>query len=141
MKKITSVLQLAKYEQGSIPWYLTVTMNGDVPEITEEHNWLKTSHPKDLYEKGPYKSLWRKKAQLPKLSSDNFLGIANLLLTEITPCEFEITDIYKSRKTGEFFYINNIGEEMPESYLFDTKQAALKEKNRVLTMIRKWATI
>jgi hypothetical protein len=52
--------------------------------------------------------------------------------------EFMINEIIRSKDTGEFFYANVDNEWMPESYLFDSKAAARRERSRIMKLMSIW---
>jgi len=111
-----------------------------VYELPEGDEWIAEHHPKALFDRGYHKPLWKNFSGLPKLQHIDFQCIMELLTSKLVIEEFRINDIVRSRNTGEFFYSNENDEWMPESYLLDTKQAANRERLRILKMLRKWAT-
>jgi hypothetical protein len=52
--------------------------------------------------------------------------------------EFIVSSIARSNDTGEFFYSNLNTEWLPESSMFDTKEAAAKERKRIIGLVKKW---
>jgi len=137
-RKVTSVLELARYKVGTVAYWLALRTNAPVPDLREEDVWLTNVHPKQLY-KGPYKKLWPTHAKLPKLHHVDFNTLVTVLVSELCVEEFRVVEIIRSNDTGEFFYSNEDDEWMPETNLFDTVTAARKERSRILGMIRKWA--
>ena len=137
-RKVTSVLELARYPVDTVAYWIALRTNSPIPELSEEAAWLTTVHPKELY-RGPYKKLWPYYAKLPKLHHVDFNTIVSMLVSELCVEEFPVKEIIRSHDTGEFFYANEDNEWMPEQHLFDTPAAARREKTRVLKLIRKWA--
>ena len=137
-RKVTSVLELARYKVGTLAYWVALRTNTTVPDLKEEDVWLTNVHPKQLY-KGPYRKLWPYYAKLPRLHHVDFNTLVTILVSELCIEEFKITEIIRSNDTGEFFYCNEDDEWMPEANLFDTATAARKERARILKMMRKWA--
>lgn len=133
-----NVFDVARYKIGDVAWWVNLSPIDEPQEIPEKDDWMKTHHPKVLFERGYYKPLWKTTAALPKLEKTDFLSLMHLLTCEFKISEFIVSSIARSHDTGEFFYANVFAEWMPESYLFDTKEAAVKEKKRIATMIKKW---
>lgn len=137
-RKVTSVLELARYKVGTTAYWVALRTNTAVPPLKEEDVWLTNVHPKQLY-KGPYKKLWPYHAILPKLHHVDFNTLVTILVSELCVEEFKVIEIIRSNDTGEFFYANEDDEWMPEANLFDTVAAARRERARILRMMRKWA--
>lgn len=140
-KRVTSVLELARYKVGDCTWWVTLRHKEPVPTLSGEDEWMTKEdiHPKTLYEHGPYKSKWSLRAKLPRLQHMDFAGIVGLLMSELVVERFDVCDVVRSNDTGEFYYSNRDDEWMPESYLFDTDVAARRERTRVVKMVRRWA--
>lgn len=139
-QKISSVLELSRYNIGSTVWWVVLRNTETIPDLPEEDEWMENHHPKVLYERGPYQRIWNSKAKLPKLQHMDFAGIVALLTSEFSVEQFNITEIIRSKDTAEFFYSNTDDEWMPESCLFCTDIAARRERNRILRLLKKWAT-
>lgn len=137
-RKITSVLELARYRVGDVAWWVTLRYLEDVPEISEDNDWMNNVHPKIFYESGPYRKQWPYKAMLPRLQHSDFTWFVGLLISQFVVEQFNICDIIRSNDTGEFYYSNENNEWMPESYLFDTDIAARRERTRIIKMMRRW---
>lgn len=138
--KIGSVLELARYKVGDTAWWVVFRSNAAIPTIAEEDIWMTEHHPKALFERGPYKSVWKANstAQLPRVHHADFVLLTNLVTSKLVIEQFTVCDLIRSKDTGEFFYSNCDNEWMPESYLFDTNIAARKEHARLLRMLKKW---
>jgi len=136
-KKITSVLELARYKLDDQVYKVAIFYPYPVPDLSENDERLAGCHPRNLFA-GPFKRLWPFHAQLPKLSHYDFDIITNLLISKLRIEEFIITDIMRSEETGEFLYFDGDEDWMPEKCLFDTMMAALREKSRLLRLIRNW---
>jgi len=135
--KIRSVIELARYRVGDVVWWVILRPTKNIPNLDDSDKWMMKHHPKVLY-KGPYKDLWPRRAVLPKLQHMDFANIMSLLTSRLVVEQFVVCDILRSRDTGEFFYSNDRDEWMPENMMLDTKQAADKEKSRILKMIKNW---
>lgn len=138
-RRINSVIEIAKYRVGDLAYWVTIRPLEQMPSIPIEDAWMLNHHPKFMYTRGPAKQLWPYRKNLPKLHHSDFEGIVNMLRSKVVVEEFPICEVVRCRNTGEFFYSNSDDEWMPESYLFDTDTAAIRERNRVVQMIRNWA--
>ncbi len=136
--KFGGVLELARYKIGDVVWWLILRHNEPVQELSTEDEWMTNHHPKILFERGPYRSLWKLKNALPRVHYCDFTLLTTLITSKLIIEQFQICDISRSRDTGEFSYSNQDGEWMPESCLFDTNVAARNERSRLLRMIKKW---
>lgn len=137
-RKIQSVLELARYKVGDVAWWVVLRYAKEVPVISEEDGWMTEHHPKALYSRGPYKSLWNSNIRLPHVHQSDFLKLVGLMTSKLVTEQFIVCDLVRSRDTGEFFYSNADNEWMPESYLFDTNAAARREQARLLKMMKNW---
>ena len=137
-KKITSILELGRYKIDQCVYWLIFRDSHERPILSDEDEWMFNCHPMTLY-KGPYKKLWDKNIKLPKLHSEDFEMVVSLLSRDLVVEEFIITNIHRSKDTGDFYYQNQLGEWMPQQCLFDTKVAARRECNRISKLISKWA--
>ncbi len=138
-RKVKSVLELGNYQVGDTAWWVIFRPMVEQPELADEDQWMKEHHPKVLFTRGPYQKMWPKKVKLPKLQYQDFEQIVPLLLSKLRVEQFTVCDVVRSRDTGEFFYSNDIKEWMPESYLFDSKIAADRERSRIMKMMQRWA--
>lgn len=134
----SDVFEVARYKIGDVAWWVNLTAKDDPQEVPEKDDWMKKHHPKVLFERGLYKSLWKTTAALPKLEKTDFLSIMHILTCEMRISEFVVSSIARSNDTGEFFYSNLNTEWLPESNLFDTKEAATKERKRIIGLLKKW---
>lgn len=138
-QKITSALELSKYKITRILYWVVFRPVGNTSvQVPQGEEWISNCHPKVLYERGiarniPYNN------RLPRLHSLDFQYVMDLLTSEPIIEKFEITAIHRSYDTGEFYYANQENEWMPEDSLFQTPQAALKEKIRIKSLFAKWA--
>ncbi len=138
-RKIKSVLDLARYKVGDVAWWVILRpLKTPLPTIETDDKWMEKHHPKVLYERGPYKTFWPNKALLPKLQHMDFTTIVGVLTSELKIESFPVCDLIRSRDTGEFFYCNDADEWMPETFLFDSRPAADREKTRIFRLIQKW---
>jgi len=136
-EKIHSVLELARYQLGGQAYRVAIFYPYPVPDLTEDEQRLAATHPKELFA-GPFKRLWPFHAQLPRMAHYDFEMITNILIGKLRVEEFIVADIMRSDDTGEFLYYDGEDDWMPEKCLFDTMPAALREKARILRLIRNW---
>lgn len=132
------IFEIARYKISEKAWFVSLEPVDFEDDIKKEDQWMKTHHPKVVFERGPYKKLWKSTAHLPRLDKFDFMSLVHILTSDLIVSEFEVVAIARSQDTGEFFYENIEGRWMPESYLFDSKQAAQKEQRRINTMVKKW---
>lgn len=144
MHKIKSVLELSKYKKGDIAYFISYQSLIDVPEPPQEDQWMLFYHPKILFSRrGPARNRWPLQGKLPKLEPISFTCLVDLLSSELCVFPFTITDVSRSRNTGEYLYTGNdnmsISLNMPEEYLLETETAAQKEIKRIKKMVANWA--
>lgn len=132
------IFEIARYKISEKAWFVLLEPVDFEDDIKKEDQWMKTHHPKVVFERGPYKKLWKTAAHLPRLDKFDFMSLVHILTSNLIVAEFEVVAIARSQDTGEFFYENIEGRWMPESYLFDSKQAAQKEQRRINAMLKKW---
>ncbi len=145
--KIRKVNDLAKHQVDSIAWWVIFRTDKVAEPLQSEDHWMierirkddYAYHPKSLYQRGPLRSFWKANVRLPHLYHSDFAVVTSMLTSTVVIEEFVIQEITRSQDTGEFFYSNKDGEWMPESYLFDTKTAANKERLRIMKLVKKWA--
>ena len=139
-RKISSVLELARYKVGDYAWWVAFQCKNPTHELSEDEEWMihDDIHPKTLWEHGPYRTRWPFRAKLPRLHHVDFNGVIGLLTSDLVVERFDICDIIRSNDTGEFYYSNPNDEWMPEGYLMDTDVAARRERTRILKMIKRW---
>lgn len=138
MSSSPGVFEVSRYKIGDVAWWVNLSAKDEPQDIPDSDDWIKTHHPKVLFDRGYYKSLWRTTAALPKLEKTDFLSVMHLLTCDMKASDFVVSSIARSHDTGEFFYSNAYAEWVPESYLFDSKEAAIKERKRIMNMIKKW---
>jgi hypothetical protein len=134
----SDVFTVARYKIDEVVWWVNFVAKDEPSTIAEQDEWIKNHHPKVLFDRGYFKPLWKTTAALPRLEKVDFLSVMHILTCEIVVSEFVVSSIARSHDTGEFFYSNMFAEWMPESFLFDSREAAGKEKKRITSMIRKW---
>lgn len=137
-RKMQSVLELARYKIGTEAWWVTLRPLMSIPALADDDQWMDSYHPKALFLRGPYKSLWPSAAKLPKLQHLDFQLITTILTSKLVVEQFVICEIFRSSHTGEFFYSNADDEWVPEPYLFNKKSSAQRECTRILHLIKKW---
>lgn len=138
-KKITSVVELARYKINDILYWVVLR-----PAGTHEINipcgdeWIANCHPKVLYDRKLASKAWRFRQNVPKLRSLDFQYITELLTSDLVVEEFKVSNITRSPNTGEFYYANGDDEWMPESYLHAKKKSANAERNKIKGLFKIW---
>lgn len=135
------IFKLARYKIGDVAYWVNFLAKDDVAEIPDKEDWIRTHHPKVVFDRGYFKPLWKTTASLPRLEKTDFMSVMHILTCDLRTDDFLVTSIARSHDTGEFFYSNEDEEWMPESFLFDSKAAASKEQKRIKSMIRKWCDV
>lgn len=136
VRKIKSVTELAKYQVGDVAYCVVISQQVSMPDLSEDDCWMIGHHPKTLYSRC---RIWPYHSKLPKVSHCDFEMIVDLLTSKLTVEPFQVKEIHRSPHTGEFIYLNEIDQHMPEDNLFDTDIAATVECNRIYKMITRWA--
>lgn len=127
---------IARYKVGDAAWW--IVFRRDIDEgILADDLWMLDEHPKSLYWRGPYRKLWGSR-KLPALHHQDFKCVTDLLTSTVDIEQFVVTELLKSRNTGEILCRNDKDEWIPESYLFDSRLAAEKERKRIMRMIVAW---
>jgi len=142
-QKCKSVLQLAKYKPGEWAYWIITRPVGRPLETSEDDMWMYSTsiHPKTPYKYGLMRNVWPNRAVLPRLHAGDFTLVMELLTSELVVEQFDIVRVVRCPDTGEFIYLNQTGQEwMPESQLFDSAQAAQRERNRIKGLIARWAS-
>lgn len=138
--KIHNVNELSRYKVGEVSWWVVLRpMKMANASLDQRDQWMIDHHPKALFLRGPCKNVWKQSIRLPQLHHADFAIVTNILTSKVMVEEFMVNDVVRSKDTGEFFYANPDNEWMPESYLFDTKVAARRERTRIVKMIKQWA--
>lgn len=140
-KKIASVMELAKYKIGDLPYHVILQPFGKIPKLSPSDRWMRDVHPKVLYSHGPFKHLWRYTSVLPRVGWNDFEDLIMVITATVEVQPFCVKSIERCKHTGEFIYSNEDDVEMPESCLFDTKQAASLERTRILKLFKKWVEV
>lgn len=139
--KIKSVIEIAKYKHGTVLYWVTfrpVKIAGiSIPAGDE---WLSDCHPKVLHDRKLVSKTWRYRSKIPRLSATDFQFAVGLLTSEPIVERFEVNGIHRSNDTGEFYYANETGEWMPESFLFTTVSAAKREKLKIKKLFQEWSS-
>ena len=135
--KIKSVLDLSKYKVGETAyWVVHRLLSPPVDAIPESDSWLAYEHPKHLF-KLKYQK-WVKNVAMPKLHCIDFINVVNLISGVFQVEDFKVGQITRSLNTGEFIYMNDLHEWAPEDILYNNRDAAERERIRVINMIKKW---
>lgn len=134
MDKVKSVIELSRYKPGQIAYRVLLV-------AVDNENYCKLySYTIGEDVRSAARKLGRNTGrQLPHLALKDYHIITELLSSRFEVIEYEIATVYKCDRTGHFFYRDIKGNEMPESYLFDTATAARREKSRILKMMKDWA--
>lgn len=138
-QKINSVLELSKHKPGDILYWVVFRPVGSAGiKIPPDDHWIASCHPKVLYDRKLAKE-WHYKNKLPRLCALDFEYVVDILTSEPLVERFEISSVCRSFDTGEFYYSNEEGEWMPESFLYQTIAGAKNEKKRIKNLFRTWA--
>jgi hypothetical protein len=140
-KKIVSVMELAKYKIGDLAYHVMLQPTGKIPRLASADKWMREVHPKVLYSSGPFKHLWKYTSVLPRVSWNDFEDLIMVITASVEVQPFCVKGIERCKHTGEFIYTNEDDVEIPESCLFDTKQAASLERSRILKLFKKWVEV
>jgi hypothetical protein len=139
MTKIRNVNDLSRYKQGDVAWWVVLRPKKIADSTLEKGDeWMIEHHPKVLFTRGPCRNVWKQNVRLPHLHHSDFAIVTNILTSTVMIEEFMINEIIRSKDTGEFFYANVDNEWMPESYLFDSKAAARRERSRIMKLMSIW---
>jgi len=141
--KISSVLELAKWQVGSEAYWIINQPTVSVTKKLNKNLWARSInvHPKTIYERR-FVTGWPKDVGLPKIHALEFNNIVDLVTSQLSVGVFKVDSIYRCPDTGEFIYSTcNDGdfvESMPESCLFKTREEAQTELTRLFLMVKKW---
>ncbi len=140
--KVKSVLDLGKYKIGDTPFWVVINHPGYKEyQPSEDDAWVLDHHPKTLYDR-KLSNLWDVsqfgKRTIPKLHALDFQCVLMVITGKFMVGQYKIENIGRSSDTGEYYYMNSEGCWMPQAFLFDSEQAAYREKNRILSMISQW---
>jgi len=138
-KKITSVLDLAKYQVGTLAYFVVMRPTGLIRiKPRAEDAWMKDYHPSIYHERGLVPG-WDRRKRLPKLHAADFESIMSVLNAKLMVEEFVVAERYRSTNTGVFQYANQDKEWLPEDHLYDTIADAERECNRIRKLIQEWS--
>ncbi len=138
VRKIKSVTELAKYQVGDVAYCVAISQQISMPDLSKEDCWMIGHHPKTLYSRY---HIWPYHSKLPKVSHCDFEMIVDLLTSKLIVEPFQVKEIHRSPNTGEFIYLNEIDQYMPEENLFDSDIVAAEECARIYKMITRWANV
>jgi hypothetical protein len=139
MEKVQSVLDLSKFKVGQTVYWLVFRPVG-TPKISPSScdPWMRREHPKVFFDRKIMTPLWKSKRRIPKLHASDFYLITQLVTQRPQVEKFTIKKIRRSRHTGEFSYVNQDGDRMPEKFLFVRRSEAIKERSRLQQMLSEW---
>lgn len=127
-----------KYSIGSTVWYLDFQHTNSA-SIGEEYDEFHSSHPIFLFKRTPVKSIWKTSRTLPRLEHNSFDLIMGLITGKLEAKSIVVDFVELDETTGDFVYSDDSGEiYLPEIVLFETNREALRERTRVLNMIKDW---
>lgn len=125
-----------KYSIGSTIWYLDFEHSNQAI-IGEEYDAYYNCHPIFLFKKTPVKSIWKTNRVLPKLEHYSFDVVINILTGKLAAKSIVVDSVELDDTIGEFIYSDNAGEiYLPELIVFETNRDALRERSRILNMIK-----
>ena len=138
IKKIKSVIELAKHKPGVELFYIDMLTEINHDLLPSDTAWMKKCHPKVYFTSGIYKYNTSTKHAFPKLPSDNFSILSVLLTSHLSVRAFKVSAIDRCKNTGEFYYFDGINEWHPESILFLSESRAKQERRRILNLVTDW---
>jgi len=139
-QKIKSVVELSKHKIGDmLYWVVFRPLAVAGIKIPEGEEWIVNCHPKVLYDRKLVGKAWGNRGRIPRLCAVDFQYVVDLLTSEPVVERFDIQGVCRSFDTGEFYYSNEAGEWMPESFLYATAHRAKAEKKRIKELFRTWA--
>jgi len=121
---IKSVTEISKYHIGDTAYYISLEFKNNI-DITY--------HPYRILSLNSKKT----KFKPPRIYEENLTMLFTLLNSKIEIKEYTIDAIARSG-TGDYIYIDDEHNKMPEYALFDTKQAAQFEKRKTIRLINNW---
>jgi len=126
-----------KYQIDSTVWYLDFEY--DHTNISDVYGEYFACHPIFLLKKTPIKSIWKTGRVLPRLTHEPFDLIINLFTGKLVVKSFVVNSVGLDDTTGEFIYSDEFGElHLPELIIFQNSKEALRERSRILNMIKDW---
>lgn len=146
-KKIKPVNELSTFKIGQTIWFIKfddkrADLMHDYVGLDDMvicHNW-EFDNPNDLHPKDQFiinkKPGWPKHEKLPRMPSTAFYMLSYILLFDLSVYESTIRKINRSNNTGEFYYKCKTTW-LPEYAVFETKEAAHLELDRLKKLVRK----
>ncbi len=139
-QKIKSVIELSKFKIGDVLYWVVFRPVGVAGvNIPNGEEWITNNHPKVIHDRKLIKKAWRYRSRIPRLCAIDFQYVVDLLTSEPIVERFVVHGICRSFDTGEFYYSNDSGEWMPESFLYITPYSAKNEKKRIKGLFKTWA--
>lgn len=137
---IKHVTELAKYQVGDFLYRVVFRPIG-IPDIIlpPEDDWMLQAHPQVLFDYGIADQTWKFQESIPKLCALDFQAVVSILTSEPVVERFEVSDIFRSQDTGEFYYGDSGGDWMPERAVWDDPETARTEKLRIKGLFRQWS--
>lgn len=135
-----TVLDLAKWKPGKVVYFVTHYVP-TAPKVKRKDLWMVdgTVHPYNAYRRGVLKSSLGRQTKLPKMHALEFDWIMSLLQSRLIIAEFTVASVERCPLTGECQYLNQEGDIMPESCLFEVREEAEAELLRIMDLFRRWA--
>ena len=127
-----------KYAIGSNVWYLVFEQPNQVV-VGDDYEQYHREHPIFLFSKTPVKCLWQTSRALPKLEGDTFDTVMSMVTCRLVARTMIVETIEISEVTGEFVYCDDEeGIFLPEIVIFKNRNEAMRERTRILNMIKNW---
>lgn len=134
----TNLETIARYKVGQLVHM--VKLRTHVPPVGQDERWKSECHPSLLYDRRP----WRCSASLPKLGAQDFRDVIRILSGRLEVDKFTISVLRRCRHSGQMLYERPVPgqdpEWMPESELFESVEAAVRERDRIQSLFCRWAT-
>ena len=138
MNKLT-LDDCGKYPIGNTVWFLVFEQPNQIA-IGDDYDIYSNEHPIFLFYKTPIKCLWQTNRALPKLENDTFDTVMSMMTCKLVARTMVIETIEISESTGELMYCDDQdGIFLPEIVIFKDRNAAMRERSRILNMIKNWA--
>ncbi len=129
---------LARYRVGT-EVYLVGFIRQE-PELQSDDLWMQDDavHPQVLWKRKLLRCDWLGSRQLPKLHAGDFEPLLELMSASLEIVPFNVDDVCRCPHTGEMLYCDNLSGWVPESCLFQSKQTAIRERCRIVGLLRDW---
>lgn len=127
-----------KFAIGSTVWFLVFEQPNQIT-VGDDYEIFSVEHPIFLFSRTPIKCMWQTSRALPKLEGDTFDTVMSMITCKLVARTMVVETIEISENTGEFVYCDDQdGIFLPEIVIFKDRNAAMRERTRILNMIKNW---